>query len=319
MDIDKAYSVDNGLIIDEDTGGPFYTGGTASPVGLDLPEKTFYLQTVSGGVLLWRKYGVGVNDWRQLSAQDIPFDPAGLRLRATDLYDTIKELREKNAYVPDTNATTLNGTKTLINTSLFQQQFTGTATGYSVVLPDATTMFTGERFELINGSSESLYLKNDSGTIIYTIISGAILTVYCASNATADGVWQFSEVSGAATGITSYVVTADTVFTTSSSTDVIITSFETTPVSGRYSVAFSADIEISQNNRIAQTVICVGGVAVENTRREVQGVSSNFNSIMQTIGEVACNGSELVQVHVNISSGSLDINQRSLILIRLGS
>ena len=77
MDINKAYSVDNGVIIDEENGGPFYTGGTASPVGLDLPTQTFYVQPTAGGPILWRKFGVGVNDWRQLSAQDIPFDPSG--------------------------------------------------------------------------------------------------------------------------------------------------------------------------------------------------------------------------------------------------
>lgn len=43
--------------------GPFITGGTLSPVGLDCPVETLYYQTTSTGSVLWRKYGTGVNDW----------------------------------------------------------------------------------------------------------------------------------------------------------------------------------------------------------------------------------------------------------------
>ena len=64
-DYDKALSIDNGLIVDEENSGPFLTGGVASPIGLDLPTETIYLQPTSGGTEIWRKFGVGVNDWRK--------------------------------------------------------------------------------------------------------------------------------------------------------------------------------------------------------------------------------------------------------------
>lgn len=86
MNINKADEVLHGLITnpDETTDGPFYTGGPSSPVGLDLPERTFYLQNISGGVLIWRKFGVGNNDWRQLSAEDLPYAPVGLNFDPAD-------------------------------------------------------------------------------------------------------------------------------------------------------------------------------------------------------------------------------------------
>lgn len=63
MDYSKAFSAENGIIIDEVNSGPFYTGGTSSPVGLDLPVETFYCQNTSTGIVVWRKYSTGVNDW----------------------------------------------------------------------------------------------------------------------------------------------------------------------------------------------------------------------------------------------------------------
>lgn len=79
---DKAHESDGGYIVNDESNGdtiegPYYTGGPSSPIGLDLPTSTFYVQNTSQGNLIWKKIGAGVNDWRELSAQDIPFDPTG--------------------------------------------------------------------------------------------------------------------------------------------------------------------------------------------------------------------------------------------------
>jgi hypothetical protein len=70
--LNRAYEVNNGIVINED--GAYLTSGSSSPVGLDLPVRTIYLQLTASGLIYWRKFAAGVNDWRQLSAQDIPFD-----------------------------------------------------------------------------------------------------------------------------------------------------------------------------------------------------------------------------------------------------
>ena len=68
MDVNKAFEVINGVLVNENSAGnviegPFYTGGPNSPVGLNLPEKTVYVQNKIDGMLIWRKFGNGVNDW----------------------------------------------------------------------------------------------------------------------------------------------------------------------------------------------------------------------------------------------------------------
>jgi len=67
VDIDKALEASQGFLVES---GPFYTGGTASPVGQNLPTSTFYLQHSDQGVITWRKYGAGVSDWVRASFMD---------------------------------------------------------------------------------------------------------------------------------------------------------------------------------------------------------------------------------------------------------
>jgi hypothetical protein len=92
-------------------------------------------------------------------------------------------------------ATSASGTLTLTNTAPETIILTGTATGYSVVLPDATTLeyltsgLLLNRFTIINSSSQSVSVKNSAGTVLYTHAAGAILDLACTSTATAAGVW----------------------------------------------------------------------------------------------------------------------------------
>lgn len=99
MDINRAFEVLNGLDISPSEGvdGPFYTGGPMSPVGLNLPTRTFYVQNdPSNKVKVWLKFGAGVNDWRELSAEDIPFNPANAEnITATNLQDLGEQLANR--------------------------------------------------------------------------------------------------------------------------------------------------------------------------------------------------------------------------------
>lgn len=98
IDESRAFDADNGVIVTQEnseTTGPFYTGGPDSPVGMDLSVNTFYLQTTGAGVLIFRKFGPGANDWRQLSAEDIPFDNTGTDIVATTVQNAITEQASK--------------------------------------------------------------------------------------------------------------------------------------------------------------------------------------------------------------------------------
>lgn len=72
INVSKVFEADNGFRPnDGGTQGPFYTGGPTSPVGLDLPVDTFYVQNQgTGGVVVWRKYDTGVNDWTKAQPKD---------------------------------------------------------------------------------------------------------------------------------------------------------------------------------------------------------------------------------------------------------
>lgn len=101
VDLRKAFEVNEGILVNlENAGtfseGPFLTGGTISPVGLNLPEKTIYLQNTAAGIIIWRKFGNGVNDWRQLSAQDIPFVPTTTDLTSFNSQAAIEELANRH-------------------------------------------------------------------------------------------------------------------------------------------------------------------------------------------------------------------------------
>jgi hypothetical protein len=89
MSYDKAFEVEHGFLIEN---GPFVTGGAASPIGLNYPTDTLYLQNTVNGVLLWMKFSTGVNDWRRISAKDIPFDPSTSSLVSTTTQTVIEEL-----------------------------------------------------------------------------------------------------------------------------------------------------------------------------------------------------------------------------------
>jgi len=99
MDIAKAFEAENGFTVSTDNeDGPFYTGGASSPVGLDLPTRTIYVQTnPSSKVIIWQKFSTGINDWRQLSAQDIPFDATNAQnVTDTDMQSLGETLSNRN-------------------------------------------------------------------------------------------------------------------------------------------------------------------------------------------------------------------------------
>ena len=61
IDKTKAFETNSGIIFNDDT-GVFY--GTGTPVGQDAPVRSYYFDQSNG--LMWFKFGVGVNDWRQV-------------------------------------------------------------------------------------------------------------------------------------------------------------------------------------------------------------------------------------------------------------
>ena len=254
----------------------------------------------------------------ELTADAVCLDNTTTSIKATELQGTIEEMRKQLVLEPEITTTTLNGNLNLTVDSNTLQILNGTATGFTVNLPDATTIFEGQRFELANDSNQTVLLKDDAGTLLGQFIEGDVIMATLEDNATAAGEWILLVISSIASGVQAFNVASDTPFVVGATSDTLITGMAITPVTGTYGVWFSADITIAANNKIGQCVIFKDGVAVENSRRNYQGVSSNFECVMPTLGIIQVNGAQALDIRVNVNGSTMTINQRSLLVIRLG-
>lgn len=320
INVDKAFeTTENGVLLTDADGNQklYLTSGVGAPSG-PAPINSWYFREDTQ--TLYYKYGALVTDWRQVRGNDIAVGTPGNTYKpaTTTVSSALAELRNTLILERQEITTTLNGIEHLEKDDYSFLDIVGTATGFAVRLPDATTLVVGRTYKLVNDSSETIEVQDFGGNKLFDLIASDYAEVILQVGNTAAGAWVTLVSSSTATGIISYTIDSSTPFSTTSSTDVLIPGMSVTPVSGRYAVWFNGDIDITQNNRLAQCVIKKGVATDEKTRRVAQGVSSNFNTSFHTIGIVNVNGSETVEVLINISSGNLTIVGRSLILIRLG-
>lgn len=250
-------------------------------------------------------------------ARSVPFDVLNLAFTKNNVQEVFEEIRKNTVFTPVYYTTVASTTQNLDNTTLVF--VTGSATNYKLRFPNATNLFNGQNYIIVNSSTAAIDVVDFSNNLKFNLLAGAIGVIYLRSNATTGGIWDGFVVSGFATGILSYNVTSDTIFTTSATTDTLITGFSITPVAGQYAVWVGADTRITTNNRLVDMVVYKDSTPIENTRRTIQGVSSNFRALHTTLGIVSVNGSNSISVRVRINSASsFEIRQRALLLIRLG-
>lgn len=83
MSRNRAFEAENGFLIEN---GPFVTGGTSSPVSSVVAQAgDLYVQNSGSKPILWQCTGPTNTDWRQLSAEDIPFSNSSLTTNSPDL------------------------------------------------------------------------------------------------------------------------------------------------------------------------------------------------------------------------------------------
>lgn len=116
-------------------------------------------------------------------------------------------------------------------------------------------------------------------------------------------------------------VESSTAFTTTSTTDVVITGLTTTPAAGTYLVMVSMEwVKTAGGSPQTSTAsLYLAGSPIANTpRSQTYTANAQFqNCKLQTI--VAVNGSQAIDVRVNITGGTtLSVNERSLIVLRVG-
>ena len=220
-------------------------------------------------------------------------------------------------------ATSLNGTLTLTNASNSAQVLTGSATGFSVVLPDATTLLQGHGFDIYNQTGVTVTIKTNGGATLFILSQNSTGYLYLVNNVTSVGTWSSWQIiadPSIASGIVNYNIVTATPFTTSSTTDVVITGFTITPQAGTYAVWYSASVLFTTTPITHTWSIYKNGTVVSNSVRSQDTAHFNQTMIDSTQTIIQCNGSEAVDVRVSRgTSGSLTVNARSLILIRLGA
>lgn len=89
--------------------------------------------------------------------------------------------------------TTAAGTTTLTATSTHSTEFTGTTT-QTCVLPDATTLIVGRRFELDNNSTGLVTVNTNGGATLLILASGTVVRLTCTSITTAAGTWEYDYI-----------------------------------------------------------------------------------------------------------------------------
>jgi hypothetical protein len=251
-------------------------------------------------------------------AGEIPFDTINNSLRKGNLQEVAEELRKQTVHDPEHAITTLNGVLNLTNVSSTLQFITGSATGFDVNLPNATTLFEGQTYILVNESTSGISIKDNAGTQVFELLAESIAIIFLHDNAYSAGLWVGYVVSGFATGILSYNITSSTTFTTTSSTDAVITDFIVTPVAGRYAIWFNARMQSSSASATNNWRIYKGGVGIPDSDRGARfgSASTDFPCSTQTV--LSVNGSQEIDVRVRRTGGTLSVFDRTTTLIRLG-
>ena len=66
FDPDKAFDVDNGIVLHGENGVGLFSGN-GTPSGTQAPQGSYYFNSVDGA--MWYKHGAGVNDWRTVNPE----------------------------------------------------------------------------------------------------------------------------------------------------------------------------------------------------------------------------------------------------------
>lgn len=254
-------------------------------------------------------------------ARSVPFDPTSVSFTSTSVQEALQEARDRKVWTLSTTAITASGTKNLTEADNSLQIFTGSASGYSIVLPDATTLFNGRKFELVNNTNNTINIKDNTGSVLFTLSQNSIANCTLQSNSTAAGVWISWQVllSSTASGIINYNIFTSTNFSTTSTSDVIITGFTLTPQAGTYACWYNASSFLNTTPKTHWWSFYQNGVKVARSERSQDTAHSNTGMVDPTMAVLVFNGSETIDVRVRTQNGTLQINDRTMILIRLGT
>lgn len=259
-------------------------------------------------------------------ASSVPFDNvAAPSFASTDVQAAIKEIRDQTSFNSATQVTTAAGTRTLTITDVYTQFFTGTAVGYNIKLPDAT-LFPGNAppnsayFQLFNATNQTIQIKDGSGANLFVLGQNSVGFLWLHSDPNSAGVWIYSQTSiSTANGIVTYDVTSTTAFSNGSNAYVLVTGMTVTPQAGTYAVWINASATGSGSGQNLLLAIAKGGTGVADSVRSGASPSGSHIFIISTMSIVYFDGATDCSMQINAVGSNMTINQRSMLLIRLGT
>jgi hypothetical protein len=214
-------------------------------------------------------------------------------------------------------AATLNLTATSTET----QVFTGSTADQVLKLPDATTLTNGWQFYIYNQSSAAtIALQDSSGTLQATILPKTAVRAFLAGNTSAAGTWAiWQNHYGSMSGVVYSNINDITPFTTSSSTDTVVTSLSTTPLTGTYMVSVSAAWQNSDATAVMTASIYNNGTAVPDSVRAYQSFGAGKSGGLYTQVITTVDGLKALDLRVSTTAGTITINQRNMHVLRVGN
>jgi len=109
----------------------------------------------------------------------------------------IPRLKAKDILFDFQTIATSGGSTTLTWDSTFETIFTGTL-NHTLVLPNATTCYVGQEFEVDNSSTGIITIQTNGGATLFTVAPGCDYYMKCTGIGTAAGTWEsdYSSVKG---------------------------------------------------------------------------------------------------------------------------
>lgn len=254
-------------------------------------------------------------------ARAVPFDnTTGKGYVGQDVQTVLEELRDHTIYDSRTQATSAAGTLTLTSSDTNLQFLTGTAVGYSVVLPDATTLSLSAFYQIINTSSQIVTIKTSGGATLFILSQNSIGFMYLQTNGTAAGTWAWwQNPLNTASGIIVYNITSNVNFSSSANADTLITGMSVVPQAGTYSIWYNAQNTGTGAGQQLDVTIYNGAAAIADSPRSNLSTSGThiFQNSTQTTAQF--DGTNACSIKVDPNGNSMTIGARSLLMIRTGT
>lgn len=254
-------------------------------------------------------------------ASSTPFDNvAAPTFTSTDVQAALKEIRDQSVLDSTTTATSTNGTLTLTTSSLTEQFLTGSATGYTIQLPNATSLPLSIQFTIINTSSQHVQIQDGSGANLFVLGQTSIGYALLQINGSAAGTWVWWQLSvNVSNGIVSYNIVSNTTFSSSAAADTLITGMTVTPQAGTYGIWFNSEATGTGSGQQLDVTVYNNGSAITDSKRSNLSTSGGhiFQQSTQTISQFS--GTAACEIRINPNGNSMSVGSRSLLLIRLGT